>query len=219
MLQTISHSAKDLSWIFHKSWNTRKLQSTNGTGITNVWSGCSELLYFLYRMVTTQIDQAAIRLTMVLTTKALNFQHQYNISQGWGAKPKTLAINVFGCDNNYLILHSISRKEANMPRINLILFELGKKEHYCDVKRVSHMLYDHSKARNAKNYCIMCLTGFLWADLLMDRENCCNGVNGRSIRIEMPEEGKTLYLSKIITNRWRRHTWYMRTSKPLVRKI
>ena len=106
------------------------------------------------------------------------------------AQNKNLAINVFGWENNCVIPHRISEKEKSVPRINLMLIESGIIQHYCYVKRVSALLYDQTKNRNAKHYCMMCLTGFSRADLLENHKKYCNGVNGRPTRIEMPEEGK-----------------------------
>ena len=89
-----------------------------------------------------------------------------------------------------MIVHRISRKEAKVPRINLMLIESGEKQHYCYVKRVSALLFDQNKNSNAKHYCMLCLTGFSREDLLENHKKYCNGVNGRPTRIEMPEEGK-----------------------------
>ena len=79
---------------------------------------------------------------------------------------RNLAINVFGWENNCVIVHRISRKKANVPRKNLLLIESGEKQHYCYMKRISVLLYDQSKAHNTKHYCMMCLTGFSRGDLL-----------------------------------------------------
>ena len=106
------------------------------------------------------------------------------------AQNRNLAINVFGWENNCVIVHRLRRKKANVPRINLMLIVSGEKQPYCYVKRESALLYDQSKDRNAKHYCMMCLTGFTREDLLVNHKKYCNGVNGRPTRIEMPEEGK-----------------------------
>ena len=103
---------------------------------------------------------------------------------------RNLAINVFGWENDCVIVHRLSKEEANVQRINLILIEKGEKQHYCYVKRVSALLFDRSKHRDAKHFCMMCLTGFTRADILENHKKYCNGVNGRPTRIEMPEEGK-----------------------------
>ena len=107
------------------------------------------------------------------------------------AQNGNLAINVFGWENNTVIVHRISRKEPVVPRINLMLIESGEIQHNCFVKRESALLFD--KAINNKTfYCMMCLTRFRRAHLLEDHKKYCNGVNGRPTRIEMPEEGKNI---------------------------
>ena len=100
------------------------------------------------------------------------------------AQTGNLAINVFGWENNTVIVHRISRKEP-------MLIESGEIQHYCFVKRESALLFD--KAINIKTfYCMMCLTCFTRAEVLEDHKKYCNGVNGRPTRIEMPEEGKNI---------------------------
>ena len=107
------------------------------------------------------------------------------------AQNRNIAINVFGWENNCVIVHRISRKEPNVPRINLMLIESGEIQHYFFVKRESALLFD--KAINNKTfYCMMCLTRFTRAHLLEDHKKYCNGVNGRPTRIEMPEDGKNI---------------------------
>ena len=103
---------------------------------------------------------------------------------------RNLAINVFGWENDCVIVHRISKKEAKVSWISLLLIESGEKQHYCYVRRVSALLFDQSKKRNAKHYCMLCLTGFSRQDLLKNHKKYCNGVNGKPTRIEMPEEGK-----------------------------
>ncbi|KAL9958769.1 hypothetical protein ACROYT_G035828 [Oculina patagonica] len=101
-----------------------------------------------------------------------------------------LAINVFGWEDNRVIVHRISKKEKTIPRINFILIESEEIQHYCYVKRVSALLFDQSKRCCKKHFCMMCLTGFSRADLLENHEKYCNGMNGRPTRIEMPEDGE-----------------------------
>ena len=101
---------------------------------------------------------------------------------------QNLAINVFGWEKERVIVHRISRKEKSVKRINLMLIESEGRQHYCWVKRVSALLFD--KAINNKTfYCMLCLSRFTKAHVLVEHEKHCNGVNGRPTRIEMPEEG------------------------------
>jgi len=71
-----------------------------------------------------------------------------------------------------------------------MLIESGEIQHFCYVKKVSALLFDQSKNSNAKHYCMMCLTSFSRADLLVSHKKYCNEVNGTPTMIEMPEEGK-----------------------------
>ena len=54
------------------------------------------------------------------------------------------------------------------------------------------MLFDQTKHRDTKHFCMLCLTFFSRADLLVDHKKYCNGVNGRPTRIVMPEEGENI---------------------------
>ena len=49
------------------------------------------------------------------------------------AQNRNLAINVFGSENNSIMVRRIRRKEANVPRLNLVLIEGGweEKQHDC----------------------------------------------------------------------------------------
>ena len=112
------------------------------------------------------------------------------------AQNRSLTINVFGWENNFVIVDGISGKKTNVPRINLMLIESGETQHYCYIKRVSALLFDQSKKSNAKYYYMLCLTGFSRDDLLENHKKYYNGVNGRPTRIEMPEEGENTVASQ-----------------------
>ena len=105
------------------------------------------------------------------------------------AQNEFLAINVYGWEKNKVVVNRISKKEKRVPRINLMLIELGETRHYCYVKRVSALLFD-SKMNNKTYHCMLCLTRFTTRKVLANHEKYCNGVNGRPTRIEMPQEGR-----------------------------
>ena len=48
------------------------------------------------------------------------------------AENRNLAINVFGWENNCVIVHRLSKKEAEVPRINLMLIESGEVLRFID---------------------------------------------------------------------------------------
>ena len=115
------------------------------------------------------------------------------------AQNENLAINVFGWENDCVIVHRISEKEKSLPRIELMLIESGEKQHYCYVKRVSALLYDQSKSHNTKHYCMLCMNGFSREDLLENHKKYCNGLKGKPTRIDMPkEEEKNSFISKLL---------------------
>ena len=68
------------------------------------------------------------------------------------AQNRNLAIHAFGWENDCVIVHRLSKKEAKVPRINLMLIEKGEKQHYCYVKRVSALLFDQPKYQHAKHF-------------------------------------------------------------------
>ena len=45
------------------------------------------------------------------------------------AQNRNLSINVFGWEKDCVIVHRLSKKESNVPRINLMLIEKGEKQH------------------------------------------------------------------------------------------
>ena len=106
------------------------------------------------------------------------------------AQNENLAINIFGWENenDCVIVHRISKKEKSVLRISLMFIESGEKQHYCFVKRVSALLYDQSKHRDTKHYCMLCLTGFSREDLLENHKKYCNALKGKPTRIDMPKE-------------------------------
>ena len=89
-----------------------------------------------------------------------------------------------------MTIHRVSKKEANVPRINLTLIESKEIQHYCYVKKVSALLFDQTKYQHSNHFCMMCLNHFTRADLLESHKKYCKGVNGTPTWIEMPEEGK-----------------------------
>jgi len=100
-----------------------------------------------------------------------------------------------------------------------MLIESGEIQHYCYVKRESALLFDQTKNRNAKHFCMLCLTGFSRADLLVKHKKYCNGVNGRPTRIEMPEEGENTLSFQNYKKLMKMHYVIYSDFEALVRKI
>ena len=98
-----------------------------------------------------------------------------------------LAINVFGWEGGNVVVHRISEKVGEIPRINLMLIKQGENAHYCLVKRLSALLFDQSKNSNRKHFCKRCLHGYTTAELLERHKPECKRLLKSPTRTEMPK--------------------------------
>ena len=72
---------------------------------------------------------------------------------------ENLAINVFGWEGR-VVVHRISEKGGEIPRINLMLTTKGENTHYSLVKRLTALLYDQNRHNESKHFCERCLHGY-----------------------------------------------------------
>ena len=101
-----------------------------------------------------------------------------------------LAINVFGWENERLIVHRISEKGGETPRINLMLIKQGENTHYSLVKRLSALLYDQNSHNESKHFCERCLHGYSRRELLERHKPECKGLLKSPTRTAMPKQGE-----------------------------
>ena len=80
------------------------------------------------------------------------------------------AINVFGWEDERVIVHKISEKGGEIPRINLMLTKQGENTHYSYVKRLTALLYDQNRHNESKHFCGRC-----YMDI--KQENCSKGTS------------------------------------------
>ena len=99
-----------------------------------------------------------------------------------------LAINVFGWENEQVIVHRISEKEGNTPRINLMITKQGDNTHYSWVKRLTALLYDQNRHNESKNFFERCLHGYSRKELLERHKPECKGLLKSPTRTEMLKE-------------------------------
>ena len=107
-----------------------------------------------------------------------------------------LAINVFGWENDRVIVHRISEKSGETPRINLMLIKQGENTHYSYVKRLSALLYDQNRHNESKHFCERCLHGYSRRELLERHKPECKGLLKSPTRTEMPKEGENKMASQ-----------------------
>ena len=101
-----------------------------------------------------------------------------------------LAINVFGWENERVIVHRISEKGGETPRINLMLTKQGENTRYSYVKRLSALFYDQNRHNESKHFCERCLHGYSRRELLERHKPECKGLLKSPTRTEMPKEGE-----------------------------
>ena len=101
-----------------------------------------------------------------------------------------LAINVFGWEKEQVVVHRISEKGGEVPRINLMLTKQGENTHYSLVKILSALLFDQSKNCNSKHFCERCLHGYSSRDLLERHKPECKGLLKSPTRTNMPKQGE-----------------------------
>ena len=103
---------------------------------------------------------------------------------------ENLAINVFGWKTGRVVVHRISEKGGEIPRINVILTKQGENTHYSLVKRLTAFLYDQNRHNESKPFCERCLHGYKTRDLLERHKPKCKGLLKSSTRTEMSKEGE-----------------------------
>jgi len=101
-----------------------------------------------------------------------------------------LAINVIGWDKEQVIVHRISEKEGNIPRINLMITKQGDNTQYSYVKRLTALLYDQNRHNDSKHFRERCLHGYSRKELLERHKPECKGLLKTATRTEMLKEGE-----------------------------
>ena len=103
---------------------------------------------------------------------------------------QNLAINVFGWENEQVVVHRISEKGGEISRINLLITKQGENTHYSYVKRLTALLYDQNRHNESKHFCERCLHGYQNRDLLERHKPECKGLLKSPTRTEMPKAGE-----------------------------
>ena len=96
---------------------------------------------------------------------------------------------MFGWEKGQVVVHRISEKGGEIPRINLMLTKQGENMHYSLVKRLSALLFDQSKNSNSKHFCECCLHSYSRRELLERHKPVCKGVLKSPTKMEMPKQG------------------------------
>ena len=82
--------------------------------------------------------------------------------------------------------------------MNLQLITEAENKHYVLIKDFNKFMYNQTKHKERKNFCMYCLQCFSSEDILTRHKGICIAINGEQA-IKMPEKVKK-YISKTTTN-------------------
>ena len=102
----------------------------------------------------------------------------------------SIRINVFGYENGQPFPIHIS-KEAFKDQMNLLLITKDEKKHYVLIKDFNSFMYNQTKHKNKKHFCLYCLQCFSSERTLANHVNNCLTINGAQA-INMPKQGENI---------------------------
>ena len=113
-------------------------------------------------------------------------QKQYNKIE----KQNSIRINMFGYEKGQPFPIYIS-KEKFKDQMNLLLITKNEMKHYVLIKDFNTFMYNQSKHKNKKHFCMYCLQCFSSERILASHVNNCLTINGKQA-INMPKKGENI---------------------------
>ena len=104
-------------------------------------------------------------------------------------KQNSIRINAFGYEDGRPLLIHISKETFN--KINLLLITKDEKKHYVLIKDFNVFMYNQSKHKERKHFCMYCLQCFSSERVLVKHANNCLTINGAQA-INMPKQGENI---------------------------
>ena len=105
-------------------------------------------------------------------------------------KQNNIRINVFGYEKGQPFPIHIS-KETFENQMNLLLITEDEKKHYVLIKDLNAFMYNQSKHKERKHFCMYCLQCFSSERILATHANNCLMINGAQA-VKMPEQGENI---------------------------
>ena len=105
-------------------------------------------------------------------------------------KQNSIRINVFGYENGQPFPIHIS-KETFKDQMNLLLITKDEKKHCVLIKDFKAFMYNQSKHKERKHFCMYCLQCFSTERVLANHVNNCLTINGAQA-INMPKQGENI---------------------------
>ena len=105
-------------------------------------------------------------------------------------KQNSIRIYVFGYENGQPFPIHIS-KETFEDQMNLLLITKDEKKHYVLITDFKAFMYNQSKHKERKHFCMYCLQCFSSERILANHVNNCLKINGAQA-INMPKQGENI---------------------------
>ena len=105
-------------------------------------------------------------------------------------KQNSIRINVFGYEDGQPFPIHIS-KETFKDQMNLLLITKDEKKHYVLIKDFNTFMYNQSKHKERKHFCMYCLQCFSSERVLANHVNNCLTINGTQA-INMPKQDENV---------------------------
>ena len=105
-------------------------------------------------------------------------------------KQNSIKINVFGYEDGQPFSINIS-KETFEDQMNQLLITKDEKKHYVLIKDFNAFMYNQSKHKERKHFCMYCLQCFSSERILANHVNNCLTMNGAQA-INMPKQGENI---------------------------
>ena len=105
-------------------------------------------------------------------------------------KRNSIRINVFGYEDGQPFPIHIS-KETFEDQMHLLLIIKDEKKHYVLIKDFNIFMYNQSKHKERKHFCMYCLQCFSSERILANHVNNCLTINGAQA-INMPKQGENI---------------------------
>ena len=105
-------------------------------------------------------------------------------------KQNNIRVNVFGYEEKQPYVIYVSKEKFNSC-LNLLLITEGEVWHYCLLKDFNKFMYNQTKHKGRKHFCMYCLQGFSSERVLNNHTVDCIEINGKQA-IKMPEPGSKI---------------------------
>ena len=105
-------------------------------------------------------------------------------------KQNNITINVFGYEEKQPFPIYIS-KEKFESCMNLLLITKDEVKHYCLIKDFNKFMYNQTRHKSRKHFCMYCLQCFSSEEVLTSHKNICLQINGKQ-SIQMPKAGSKI---------------------------